>query len=326
VNAATRPTIGGLAPPALRFSRWWRTLALTAGCLCQAALVAAQVTPAYLYTLSNFSGPLRYDWVRLAVDTDHGETYVIYQNVVRVFGANGMEVFSFGDDLDLGQIVDATFEANGDILLLSFKNGRSHVTRCNYRGVPIGELAISGLPAGVPFRANRMVRLPDAFYFVSLADAAITVTDPAGAFVRRIDLMQAVDADDRQKNGAEVTGVTVDRAGNVFFTVPTLFKVYKIAPDGTVTSFGRPGSGAGRFGVIAGIATDSQGNVLVADKLKCVVMVFDKDFNFLTEFGYRGARPENLIVPDDITVDAKDRVYVSQGRRRGISVFALAGG
>jgi hypothetical protein len=90
-------------------------------------------------------------------------------------------------------------------------------------------------------------------------------------------------------------------------------------------SFGRPGSSPGRFGVIAGVATDDSGNILVTDKLKCVVMVFDKGFTFLDEFGYRGTRPENLIVPDDIAVDRKGRVYITQGRRRGVSVFALGG-
>jgi hypothetical protein len=52
-------------------------------------------------------------------------------------------------------------------------------------------------------------------------------------------------------------------------------------------------------------------------------MVFDKDFNFLTEFGMRGARPENLIIPSGIAIDKEDRIYVAQGRRRGVSVFAL---
>ena len=74
---------------------------------------------------------------------------------------------------------------------------------------------------------------------------------------------------------------------------------------------------------MAGVALDSQGNVLVADKQKSAVLVFDRNFVFLTEFGYRGSRPDNLIVPDEIAVDGKDRVYVSQGRRLGVSVFAL---
>ena len=52
-------------------------------------------------------------------------------------------------------------------------------------------------------------------------------------------------------------------------------------------------------------------------------MVFDKDFSFLTEFGNRGLRPENLIIPDDLAIDKRDRLYVTQARRRGVSVFAL---
>ena len=79
-----------------------------------------------------------------------------------------------------------------------------------------------------------------------------------------------------------------------------LFKAFQLSPDKKLASFGRSGSAPGRFGVVAGIVTDSRGNVLVADKLKSVVMVFDKNFDFLTEFGYRGSRPENLVVPDDL--------------------------
>ena len=55
-----------------------------------------------------------------------------------------------------------------------------------------------------------------------------------------------------------------------------------------------------------------------------MILVFDKDFRFLTEFGYRGPRPENLIVPDDIAADRRGRIYVSQARRRGVSVFDVA--
>ena len=132
-----------------------------------------------------------------------------------------------------------------------------------------------------------------------------------------------MEPEDRQKGGVETLGFTVDAGGNVFFTVPSQFRAYKLSPDGQLTYFGRPGSAPGRFGIAAGIATDSVGNLLVSDKLKCVVMVFDKDFNFITEFGYRGTRPENLVVPEDIAVDRLDRVYVAQGRRRGVSVTAL---
>jgi hypothetical protein len=243
---------------------------------------------------------------------------------VRVFNASGMEVFSFGDDLDLGGILDATADANGDIVLLSYKQ-RALVTRCDFRGVKIGQIEITNLPAGVAFHANRLIVRNGLFYFADLAASSVTITDPAGKCRQYIEFPRQIGVADVQRAGAEMMGFTVDRDGAVFFTMPTLFKAYKYSPDGKLSAFGIPGSSAGRFGIVSGIATDSRGNVLVSDKLRSVVMVFDKDYRFLIEFGYRGVGPGNLIVPDSLAVDRKDRVYVSQGRRRGISVFALSG-
>ena len=289
-----------------------------------ASTAFAQVRWGYQYSLSNFSGQLPYNWARVYVDQERGETYVIYGNLVRVFNPSGMEVFSFGDDLELGLLLDATVDDHGDIILLSYKDSRSLLTRCNFRGEPIGPVDITNLPDGVPFNANRMVLRNGLFYFATMAASTVMITDANGAFRERIEFLTMLDAEDRQKAAAEMIGFTVDREGNIFFTMPALFKVFKYSPDRTLSSFGRPGSAPGRFGVLAGIASDSRGNLLVLDKLKSAVEVFDKDFNFLTEFGYRGSRPENLIVPDGIAIDGKDRIYVTQGRRRGISVFALA--
>jgi hypothetical protein len=53
-------------------------------------------------------------------------------------------------------------------------------------------------------------------------------------------------------------------------------------------------------------------------------MIFDKKHNFVTQFGFRGLKPENLFAPDDIAIDSNDRIYVTQGRNRGISVFKLS--
>ena len=306
-----------------RHSRGAALLVTACWVLVLAATGAAGVQGTYLYTLSNFTGKLRYDWVRVHVDPERNEIYVVYQNLIRIFNASGMEIFGFGDDLDLGQILDASVDHTGDVLLLSFKDSRTLVTRCTFRGVPVGRVEIRNLPDGLQFTANRMLLRNGLIYFVSTHASRVIVTDATGAYREHVDFVPLLDAEERQKVDAEVIGFTVDREGNMFFTVPVLFKVYKLTPDRTLSSFGRPGSAPGRFGVLAGIVSDSRGNLLVADKLRCVVMAFDKDFNFLTEFGYRGARPENLVVPDDIAIDQKDRIYVSQGRRRGVSVFAI---
>jgi hypothetical protein len=52
-------------------------------------------------------------------------------------------------------------------------------------------------------------------------------------------------------------------------------------------------------------------------------MVFDSNYQFLTQFGYHGVGPGSLIRPDELIVDNKDHVYVTQGAKRGISVFKI---
>jgi DNA-binding beta-propeller fold protein YncE len=289
-----------------------------------AGTMSAQVKATYLYTLSNFVGPLREDGVRVNVDQERDEIYTVYQNVVRVFNASGMEIYSFGDDLGVGGIVDAAADRNGDVILLSYKDRRYVVTRCNYRGLPIGPVEITNLPEGHAFSANRLLIRNGLFYFADLAASSVTITDPDGRCRQFLDFARLVGIDEVRKAGAEMFGFTVDKDGSILFTMATLFKAYKYSPDGSMNWFGRAGSSPGRFGIISGIATDSRGDVLVSDKLRSVVMVFDKDFRFVTEFGSRGVRPENLFVPDNLAVDRQDRVYVSQARRRGVSVFGLA--
>jgi DNA-binding beta-propeller fold protein YncE len=118
-------------------------------------------------------------------------------------------------------------------------------------------------------------------------------------------------------------GFSVDREGNILFTVPTLFKACILSPDGKLNWFGKSGSASGRFNIVAGIVRDSKGNYLVVDKLKCAVMIFDQNFKFISQFSERGYKPGYLIAPDDIAIDNGNRIYVTQAARKGVSVFKL---
>jgi len=88
-------------------------------------------------------------------------------------------------------------------------------------------------------------------------------------------------------------------------------------------TFGVSGSGPGRFGVVGGIVADEMGYTYVADRLKSVVLIFDGDFKFMKEFGYRGPGPDNLVGPKYLALDAQGKLYVSQLKDRGISVFKI---
>ena len=284
----------------------------------------------YLYNLSHFTGTIPYSWPMVRVNDRDGEIYVAYQNFVRVFNETGMEIYSFGDELDLGSIVDLALDRDGNILLLSNRWSEStrridyEITRCNYRGEPISKIEKRNLPSTFSeFIPNRMVYREGDLYLASLASMVVVVTDAEGVFKQGYDILPLLDLDEKEKADAMMVGFSVDKEGNILFTIPPIFKAFKLSPDRKITYFGKPGSAPGKFNIVAGIGSDSRGNILVVDKLKCAIMVFDKDFRFLTQFSSRGYKPGYLIAPDDIAIDKNGRIYVTQGGKKGVSVFKL---
>jgi hypothetical protein len=296
--------------------------------------VTAKAQPAkgtYLYNLSNFTGTISFSWPRVFIDQERNEVYVIYQNLIRVFNETGMEVYRFGDELDLGTIVDISLDRDGNILLLSHRGSQTtdgvdyEITRCNYRGEPVSRIEIKNLPSQyTKFLPTRMIYREGNLYLASLPSMVIIMTDANGVFKEVYDIFPLLELEEKEKQDAMMEGFSIDKEGNFLFTIPPLFKAYKISPDKKISSFGRPGASPGRFNIVAGIVTDSRGNILVVDKLKCVVMVYDKNFNFLNQFSSRGWKPGFLIAPEDIAIDKLDRVYVTQAGNKGISVFKMA--
>lgn len=282
------------------------------------------VQASFLYNLSNFTGFVPYNWPRVRVDEERNEVYVLYQNLMRVFNEAGMEIYRFGEDLDLGRFIDMAIEPGGDILLLAYKEDGGEIVRCNYRGDPKSTFWLSNLPDSFSnFGPNRMAYRQGDLYFISSMEMKIVVTDNHGHFKKGYDLIPLLEREEKERGSMEVIGFSVDKEGNILFTIPTLFRAFILSPEGRVDWFGRPGSIPGKFNIVGGITRDSRGNFLVVDKLKCGIMVFDKNFNFVTQFGYRGLKPGSLIIPEEIAIDKKDRVYVTQTRNRGVSVFKL---
>ena len=126
---------------------------------------------------------------------------------------------------------------------------------------------------------------------------------------------------DRTKN--DLAAFSMDGRGNMLLTIPTLFKAFVVSPDGKVLEVGHPGSAPGAFGVVAGIVGDEDGNLIVADKGRGVVMVFDPNLEFVTEFG-SGAGHAGLVRPTDLALGRSGKLYVTQARDSGVAVLQLS--
>lgn len=293
---------------------------------CSLPVLAEEIKASYLYTLSDFNGPIPYNWVNIAADPDRRETYVAdpSDKTVRVFNESGMEVYRFGDNGELGNITAVAVAGNGDIYILSRINSTYGITRANFRGDPQGKLELKNLPPEytTDFVPDYIMHRDGHLYLVDRNSMKIALTDLNGVFESGYDLGAILNMDEKKRRDSGINGITVDRQGNILFTIPVYFSAYIMSPDKKVRMFGTRGSSPGKFNIVSGIAADDRGNIYVTDTLRCVVIAFDKDLNFRTEFGYRGLDAGNLIAPTELVVN-NDRVYVSQSRSRGVSVYRI---
>ncbi len=304
------------------------TVLLAAFFLLPASMASGEtgVSASYLYNLSNFSGTIPVSWVDISVDESRNEVYVLPGQGVKIFNDRGMEIYSFNESGEIGSVSDLAADDEGNIIAITSLNEKRQIVRCNYRGDLISRIELKNLPpAFSAFFPSHVFFRKGSFYFAG--SNQVVVTDREGVFKDGYDIGQLVTLNEKNREDADVVGLNIDREGNILFTMPVIAKAYVISPDKQVRSFGRRGSRAGTFGVPSGIVSDASGKyILVADTLRCVVMIFNRDFGFLTEFGFRGLAPGNLVGPMQLAIDSNNRLYVTQLRNRGVSVYQITSG
>ena len=83
-------------------------------------------------------------------------------------------------------------------------------------------------------------------------------------------------------------------------------RVHKFSPEGyLLLSWGEPGLGPGQFHLVHGIAVDRQGRVYVGDRMNSRIQVFTPGGEFLAQWN-------DVYQPNDIYIDAEDRVFVAE--------------
>ncbi|BCO11542.1 NHL repeat domain protein [Citrifermentans bremense] len=290
--------------------------------------LAADVNAAYLFNLSDFDGIIPYNAARTFVDEARGEVYVSTSGGLDIYNPSGMLTFHVDYDRELGGVYDAALDDSGNILLLTNKKGDYGIVTCNYRGEPLSSVPLRHVPPDfAEARPGRMIVRHGEIYLVDQGGMFVVVVDADGEFIRGYDLGAMMRVSDDHRPDAGLGGFTVDRDGHMLFVASSYGKACRGTLDGELAVFGKRGSSAGKFGVPGGIASDRNGNLLITDKLRAVIMIYNKEFQFVKEFGYRGTQPGNVIVPSEITVDpVRNRVYVSQMRRRGVNIYQLSYG
>jgi hypothetical protein len=283
----------------------------------------------YLHSLTSMTGPLTTSGASIALDPRSKELLVVANGLVHVFNPSGVLVHRFGQDDELRRIraVAPLDVESGDYAVLADGTSGPEIARCDYRGTRLGTIALANVPEAVgPFTPDSIAFVGGRLYLGDEAHRRVVVTDLAGRFERWFDLDGAIGTG-TEKGFAEpsVRGLQVDRRGNILFVVPPLFRAFVVAPDGSVRSFGTKGDTPGRFNVVVAITSDELGRFYVVDVLRCAVSVWDPELRFVEQFGFRGFGPGGLVTPGSI-IAGDGKVFVSQGRDRGVSVFQAGEG
>jgi hypothetical protein len=282
-----------------------------------------------LHELSDFNGTVPYSDVVLHADRHHDEVYAMVGNTVRVFNHSGMEIYRFQHDPTESKILDLGVDESGEIFTLNFDRQAPDGTRpwwihrCDYRGDLIERIDVGGLPSEIEsFTPGRMVLHDGRIVLASKGQLQVVVVDGSGVYQRHHDLAGLLEIDNPETN--VISGFSIDRAGNMLFTIPVRFRAFVVTPDETVREFGSSGSAPGDFGVVAGIVVSDDGHYLIADKLRGVVMAFDSSFRLVAEFA--GGNGWALARPTALALGNGGRLYVTQSRSRGVAVLDLAAG
>jgi hypothetical protein len=84
-------------------------------------------------------------------------------------------------------------------------------------------------------------------------------------------------------------------------------RVHRFSPDGELLqSWGEPGSGAGQFRLVHGIAVDREGVVYVGDRMNTRVQLFSPQGEYIAEWN-------DVYHPNDLFIDDNDRIFITEG-------------
>lgn len=283
-----------------------------------------KVTFQYLHHLSTWTGEVRISWPRLAFDRRNHELLMVDSGKLRFFIPSGMEVFRINEGWELGQIMAAAALPDDTLALLVKQEGRIFPLITNFRGDPLGEVPVRGLPwsGEDAFVPSTLLSSEGLLYLVDQSRLRLAVLTPQGELKRAVDLREIV-GEDTKGGDLEIRGVSVDAGGTVMFAIPSRFRVHLLDPASKLAVFGQKGDKLGRFNVVVAVAADDDGVLYTSDVLKGTVQVFDRDFNYVDAVKGQASREARLGAVGEIVV-GDGRLYVSQGGQRGVAVFAIS--
>lgn len=235
-----------------------------------------------------------------------------------VFDRDGLDRFRTDAKARLSAPRDASFDTNGDFVVLdSAPAGGRTIRRINFLGEPVAWAPEAPVQRWSP---QHLRVLRDDGYLTIDREGLLAKHDRAsGSLVWTRQLV------DPSWERADLIGRPAEgEDGKIYVPNAGAGGILVVSPKGEMLrSFGRPGAKRGELTFPVGIALAPEGRILVLDRMRHTVLLYDSDHKFLDEFLHVGYDPGDLYHPVAIEASPAGIVWVTQGLEGRIQIFRL---
>lgn len=239
--------------------------------------------------------------------------------VLHVYNDHSIHTYQTGHIAGISAPMDGTIDTDGGFVFTDRdpEGGRT-IRRLNFLGEPVSYEPEKPAPGWSPGRL--MVGVDGHF---------LTIDEEHGRFAKHDSetgalLWSRIIAEDVPDQGALFGRPVQSPDGRIFVPGGELRRVLVLSEEGEFeVSFGRPGAGTGEFAFPVGVAFGPLGTILVLDRMRHTILLFDSEFRFIGEQGGFGARAGNFYHPLSIASLPDGRVWVAQGYESRVQAFRL---
>jgi len=153
-------------------------------------------------------------------------------------------------------------------------------------------------------------------YVADTGNRRVQVLDSEGQFVASWE--------GGEEEFVEPLALVVDSRGELYVLDSELGWIYRFAADGTPR--GRFAGPEARFFHPRGLAIDETDRLYVADTGGCRVVVYNTAGERLSQLGWKGGGPGELLEPTDVILDGRGALYVVDTSNRRVQRLDLWGG
>jgi sugar lactone lactonase YvrE len=206
------------------------------------------------------------------------------------------------------------------------------LSACTSGGSPTSQPSVASTPPSVPSATAQATTTtaPTSDASQQPSPSVTTIVEPSGSTEPALKLLW--EGKGRPAPSQPCTySPTVDSQGRLWVNVCWDNRFWIFKPDGTfVEAWGTPGSGPGQFDFaysadhdsIGGLAFAPDGSFYTFEAGNLRVQHFGKDRKFISSWGSFGTDPGQFAKPTAIAVDQRGQVYVADGARADVQVFA----